>query len=166
MKKSSMVGKVIIALVMVTAIAAILVVSWNKGQSRHVYDIQRFDKYIPVPMIFDSYQGTGILEGDKIRVSWSFQRKPEQPSTPYFTCLGWFAYQPQDIYILELDGHIYLEKSENVAPLIQALAELSTGVPEGTFKGKDLDFIVGQIPTDRQTLDTFVRRFRQVEVSR
>lgn len=137
----------------------------KKGQKRYIYEIDTYNKFVPLPNIYDIYTAYGTDAGEnKIRVTWNHIGAPKG-TVSYFTVVGKLKTEIAPYYVLSMDEKLYVEKAEHVEPLIKALCALSRGGPPENHPAEIAE-VIQCLPDDRDTLINLAGRFKAPKVYR
>lgn len=159
--------KILIGIVSAIVLVVFLWQAYLHGQARYTYEVTPVDRFVPIPIIYDSYSAFAKWrdrEDNQLRVTWNQLLPPpiEKREEPYFLLLGTIDPGPQLYYVLEINGEIILEKAEHIEPLIHAMCALSRGGPETNHPKAVLDSIK-ELPQDKDQLIALALKFKPVK---
>ena len=155
--------KKILSLVLLAGVVGLLLfLAWHNGRSKFIQTMVPYDKFVPVPMIFEQYKATAVWldrEGGELDISWRPARGPLWQEGRYFTCLGTIKTETHSYYVLEYQGRLFLESGDLIEPLIHALCALSRGGGEHDHPARVEDS-VACLPDDPLILEGLVTYFK------
>ena len=151
--------KLIIAIVVFGFLLSILAFAIFQGKQRHIFPAKRFEKFVPVPELYEDYMGGyQWLEDGRVKIEWRHRDIHPNQTRPYFLLEGRIRGVDTHYYLLEMDGHRYVEKADHIEPLIHALLALSRGDDPDDHED-EIDDSIAALPEDPDLLVALVRRF-------
>ncbi len=140
--------------------------AWRQGEARHYHDLTLLEKEIPLPILFDSMEGSAVpAAGDMIRVDWTKKMLPAHPSRSYLLCVGTIHPKNLTYYVLELDGNLYIENNDFVEPLLFALYNLDRGKTSQPLPGS-IEDVITLLPDERERLVALAGRLKKVRMDK
>ncbi|QTD48174.1 hypothetical protein [Sulfidibacter corallicola] len=103
------------------ALIILLVYSYRVGQARYHYDVTPYSPPVPVPVLHTTYSATARYVGlDRVKIYW--QPVGVDPAwrenKRVFQCLGEIKRPDSTVYLLEIDGRLFVEKEVFIRPFI------------------------------------------------
>lgn len=146
---------------LMTFMVYLVIHSYFAGRQRNVFTVEPLGKYVPIPEIYDLYQGSYEWRDDRsVKTLWNLTEIHPNQSRTYFVCEGRIWVGEGWYYLLEMDGKRYMEKAANIEPLIHALLALSRGNNPDDHEATIEESIVA-LPEDREQLDQLAKRIKK-----
>ncbi|CAM2005906.1 hypothetical protein [Acanthopleuribacter pedis] len=104
----------------------VLIQAWQKGQARHVYELQRFPRPIPIPILHTSYTASATwadtAADNRLKILWNPVPVPAawREERQHFQCIGKVQRNENfAAYVLVYDDRLFIEKDTLIEPMIR-----------------------------------------------